>query len=316
MLQLFQNIFGGGDGNRGRYPESLVTQAIERALEGTDARMRLLSGYARKLRPSVLHTIDHVVDLVDQLPAAIPATAASYDTSPALSAFFYSASRMTEILGQDQAWREFRQANPGYSGTATALLVAAREEKHTFGYALVDDKPMSDVAQTLVTFSHPLLRDVCCDEAETRKLLRRRAFDYVLGQALSKMEQKQSERSNLSQRRAVMRAKLALLQKSSAFGASEAESPLELQKKLEAVEEELKSLGADDTVLAANLSILEEVLAHAEKYLWMEQRTLYLEQQHMLRDKPGPGIAAVSLQDLVDPSGRRASVLLLSLGSA
>ena len=69
MFQLFQNIFGSGADAKDHYPESLVTMAIERALEGTDARMRLLPGYAKKLRAPVLHAMNHVVDMVARLPA-------------------------------------------------------------------------------------------------------------------------------------------------------------------------------------------------------------------------------------------------------
>ena len=44
MLKLFQSFFGG-DESRGRYPESLVEAAIERTVDGTDSRLRLLPGY-------------------------------------------------------------------------------------------------------------------------------------------------------------------------------------------------------------------------------------------------------------------------------
>ena len=313
MFQLFQNIFGSGADTKGRYPESLVTMAIERALEGTDARMRLLPGYAKKLRLAVVHAIDHVVDMIDRLPSPVSATSAGYDASPELAAFFYSAARMTDILGKDQAWRAFREANAGYAGPAVALLLAAREEKHTFGYALVDDKPVSDVAQTVVAFNHPVLRDVCREEVDTRRLLRRRAFDYLLGIALARMEEKQSERSNLTQRRAVMRAKLSLLQKGSGFAQGDGENPAALQSKLEVVEQELKQLGADDTVLASNLAILSEVLSAAETYFWLTESTLHLVAQHVLHDKVDAGTTTVILRDLCDGQGHRASALLLAL---
>ena len=59
MLRIFYSIFGG-DEEAGRYPDTLIKAAIERAVDGTDPWLRGLSGYPRKLRPAVLHAIDHV----------------------------------------------------------------------------------------------------------------------------------------------------------------------------------------------------------------------------------------------------------------
>ena len=41
MLKLFQTIFGKND-KAGRYPESLIEMANERAIEGTDPRLRVV----------------------------------------------------------------------------------------------------------------------------------------------------------------------------------------------------------------------------------------------------------------------------------
>ena len=81
MLKLLQSIFGGV--TEGNYPKSLVTAAIERAVDGTDPCLRAISGYKKKLRPAVLRSIDHVVSLVDRLPVPIvlcPAQTAPNET--------------------------------------------------------------------------------------------------------------------------------------------------------------------------------------------------------------------------------------------
>jgi hypothetical protein len=52
MLRLLHSIFGSEQ--KGSYPESLVREAIERAVEGTDPWLRGVSGYRRKLRPAVM----------------------------------------------------------------------------------------------------------------------------------------------------------------------------------------------------------------------------------------------------------------------
>ena len=67
MLKLFQSIFGG-EAVCGQYPEGFIDAAIERAVDGTDPRLRALPGYKNQLRPPVTHAIDHVVALVEGIP--------------------------------------------------------------------------------------------------------------------------------------------------------------------------------------------------------------------------------------------------------
>ena len=68
MLKLFQSMFRPGADKLGTYPEDLIERAVERAVDGTDRRLRAVSGYKKSLRPAVIRAIDHVVALVDALP--------------------------------------------------------------------------------------------------------------------------------------------------------------------------------------------------------------------------------------------------------
>ena len=77
MLKLFHSIFGREAENE-RYPESLIDAAIERAVDGTDSRLRLVSRYKKHLRPSIIHAIDHVTTLVDGIPPPLEAGRADY----------------------------------------------------------------------------------------------------------------------------------------------------------------------------------------------------------------------------------------------
>ena len=61
MLKLFQSIFRPGADKLGAYPEDLIERAIERAVDGTDRRLRAVSGYKKSLRPAVVHAIETLV---------------------------------------------------------------------------------------------------------------------------------------------------------------------------------------------------------------------------------------------------------------
>ena len=77
MLQLFQSIFGAGPQDE-PYPDELISRAIERAVDGTDPRLRALPGYRKKLRAAVIHAIGHVVGLVDSLPVPLELSRAGF----------------------------------------------------------------------------------------------------------------------------------------------------------------------------------------------------------------------------------------------
>jgi len=84
-MNLWHSIFGG-DETPGRYSAAIVDMAIERAVDGTDARLRLLSGYRKRLRPAVLQAIDQVVATVAAIPAAVPVDRRAHHAEPRLAA--------------------------------------------------------------------------------------------------------------------------------------------------------------------------------------------------------------------------------------
>jgi hypothetical protein len=89
-MKLFQSIFGRGE-SVGRYPETLLEQAIERAVDGTDPRLRLVPGYRKRLRQPVIRAIDQVIALVDGFAGPLTAGIDGYGNDSRLAALFASA---------------------------------------------------------------------------------------------------------------------------------------------------------------------------------------------------------------------------------
>jgi xanthine dehydrogenase iron-sulfur cluster and FAD-binding subunit A len=81
MLRLFHSIFGNEPGAN-RYPETLVQAAIERAVGGNGPWLCGCSGYRRKLRPAVVHALDHVVALVDRLDEPVELSRENFGSGP------------------------------------------------------------------------------------------------------------------------------------------------------------------------------------------------------------------------------------------
>lgn len=316
MFKLFASIFGLQDNPPGSaIPDSLLKEAIERALDGTDPRMRILPGYEKTLRAPVTHAIEHVVAMVDALPPAVLASKEERDRNAALAAIFTSSARMDDILSHDSSLRDYLAAATGPVNSVTGLLVVERNEKTGFGYALVDDKLMNDVQQTTVSFDEHRLLDLTASEKEIRRLLRRRAFDYLLSVALAHVSEQRDEREKLTQQRSLLRVKLDILQKGGS-GFSRDMGPQDreaLQTRLEKVETELAALGPVHEVLQNNLTIVAEVLGNSEKHFWGEEKNLRIDQHYVLHNEADTNTPAITFRDVCDSTGKRATLLLLSI---
>src|SRR6478609_907121 len=165
MFKLFENIFGISDKQQDAViPDSLIKMAIERALDGTDPRMRILPGYAKTLHDPVLHAIHHVIAMVDALPVAVQASKEAYEQNIVLGTVFTSAARMNDILAKDNHLCEYLATTSLKPDKTVGLLTLERHEKTSFGYALVDEKLMNDVQQTTVSFDEHRLLDLSSSE--------------------------------------------------------------------------------------------------------------------------------------------------------
>jgi hypothetical protein len=315
-MKLFQSIFGGGEA-RGRYPESLIQAAIERAIEGTDARLRLVPRYQKSLRQSVVHAIDHVIALVDAIPAPLEGTHLEQGAESRLAAVFASAAAMLDMFGRDIALSAFLNTPEGTNvERVTALLLAERLERRILGMDLVGDQVRRDVQQVTVSFAGHRLLDPRESEEEMRRLLRRRAFDHLLTLALARIAEVRVEREDLLRQRDLLRRKLAALEQGGwSFDAPEGAppDPAVLEADLGAISAQLDALGADHGVLHTHLGIVADSLAEAERQLWVENIVLSLDAMNIQRDAGDPSVRRIVLQELHNVRGRSAIMIPISI---
>ena len=314
MLRLFQSIFGGAADVDGRYPERVVDAAIERALDGTDRRLRILPGYRKRLRPLVIHALDHVVRLVEGLPSPIELSRKGYGADPRLSACFASADHLREVVNADRALSDFlASTEAGVAERIIALLVTVKQERKVLGVALEGEILKRDVPQITVSFANHRVVDPATTYEETRRLLKRRAFDHLLGIALGRIAPARRERAGLEQQRALLRRKLMTL-RSGRWGFDEARGKTvinvaEIEAQLAGIEEQLQGLGADAGVLQFHLDMLSEVLSRAEQQLWATPITLILDRMNIKRDQARDNALEIGLEELHSASGRTAILL-------
>lgn len=315
-MKLFHSIFGGSE-SRGRYPESLIEMATERAVDGTDSRLRALPGYRKRLREPVIKAIDHVVALVDAIPEPLMAGAREHGTEPRLAAVFSSAGDMLNLLGRDPALTEFLASAEGCGAErATALLLAERVERKILGMDLVGDQVRRDVPQVAVSFAAHRLLDPHVSEAETRRQLKRRAFDHLLTLALTRIAEARVERADLTRQRDLLRRKLSALEHGGWSFAPMEEGhpdPAAMQTELESITTQLNALGVDQGLLVAHLGIVVDLLGDAERQLWAEPITVFLDPMNIQREARDPTARRLDLWDLRNARDRRVVMLPLTI---
>jgi hypothetical protein len=322
MLKLFQSIFRPGADKLGTYPEDLIERAIERAVDGTDRRLRALSGYRKRLRPAVIHAIDHVVELVDRLPPPLELDRRNYSTDAELNAYFASVDHMNEILSRDTAMRQW-QGSPADTEAERvfALLTMELRERNVLGVALEGDELRHDVAQVTVSFNKHRMVDPSTVEDDTRRLLKRRAFDHLLTLALGGIAEAHGEAADLKRERDLMRSKLATLAAGNwGFDNAtqrEGEAPADPRALEQRIKEIDTQLGALSTgTLQAHLDILVDVLAGAERNLRDELVILSIDRQGV-KQPPASALATpITLTTLHNAAGRSLIVRLASIARA
>jgi hypothetical protein len=314
MLRIFHSIFGG---EAERYPEELIKAAIERAVDGTDPWLRGLSSYSRKLRPAVLHAIDHVVSLVDQLEEALELSRKNYGSDPLLRLFFISTGQMDTLLQTDPALTGFRREG---TQPTWALLAMECEQRRTFGVDLQGDTLVRDVAQVTVGMANHRLLDPAAELSETLRLLKRRAFDHLLSLALARIVTVEQGREELLNRRTLLQSKHDLLEGSGwGFSDSTLAVPSQLDdvhRQLEEIEKQLLEFGGDDRYLEKHLEILTGVLANAEHQLWSEPLSLIVDRMGIKRSTATADAPELPLMELHNAAGRRLVVRLVKIPPA
>ena len=305
MLRIFHALFGADTENE-RYPEEMIEAAIERAVDGTNPWLRGLTGYRRKLRPSVLHAIDHIVALANSMQTPLELSRESYGREPQLQLFFISCEQMEEVLRTDPELTVFRASDGNANRPAWAQLVMKCEQHRAFGVDLLGETLVRDVPQITVSMSGHRLLDPTADLAETRNHLMKRSFEHLLELALARIAAVEEVREGLIEQRTLLQAKHDVLEQTGWGFSAPSESSLqvaELHRQLDNIEKQLLEVGGDDAYIEKDLEILIDVLSSAEHQLWVDSLILIVDRMGIKRNKASDDAPELVLRELHNAAG-------------
>jgi len=318
MLNFLSSLFTPDTGESDGLDKSLIERATERAVDGTDPRLRALGNYRKQLREPVELAVRHVIELIDSLPEAVPLSRQGYSADPRLRAFFASNDHLQEVLGGFSVISEYLQDLPGLKPDEIfGLLTMEWKERNTLGMERQGDRVRKDVAQITVSFFNHRFACPADNEEETRLEMKKRAFDYLLKLALEKIQAGRGKRQELQREQRLLDKKLDAM-RAGAWGLeamfSTGEEPApnldDLAAKIDAVESELLELGDASGGLEQSLEQLAEVLSQPAHWLYRDDVHLRLNHMGVKMDESSSGpVNDLQLIGLFSASGERRIVL-------
>ena len=276
--------------------------AVERVIDATDPRLRLLGNARERLCPAVTRALDYADRVAASLPPCIETSPQNWAQSPVLRAFFVRPPDVAEALAGSRDLQDFLASTAGAGLDRVCCVVAAtRSEQTVLGAALEGEILRHDVEQKTVSFRHFRLFGF----AATEDALRRRIADIVLeGLVIAALRevavrQQQGERLVFSQR--LLAGRLQLLEQSRAgLDALECDTyhgrDIErLRGQLDANAAELHALESAGKGLEATLGGIIRTLDDAESVIHAEPLAFHLDAMNILVPPDRPGAAEVPL---------------------
>ncbi|MEJ2309174.1 MAG: hypothetical protein P8Z78_07640 [Gammaproteobacteria bacterium] len=269
---------------------AMIDRALEKVIDGTDSRIRLVPNYKRKLFKSIITALDHADRLVEQIPYTIDLDSRHFIDDPYTRALFPTLSGLRRVCHQSSELREFfRESEHWNASQSTALLCMHRNEETVYGMELDGDHVIKDVCQQRVTFDDHHLYSPAEDEQEARLGLKCCIFEGLVNTALANLSQMRKRRLELETRQQVLNARIRsqgrlgstspdfqrLVRERGDLGSEERE--------LKSIEKELEEIGY---LTPENcLQQVSATLSDPEKFIRVKNLSYRLDNNNIIRNK-------------------------------
>ena len=322
MLKLLHSIFASPSRQTAGVDENIIQRATEHVIDGTDPRLRAVSGYRKKLRPAVERSVEYVIELVDGLAPPIDFGRAQFGTDARLRAFFASADRLQEVVSESDVMRSYMsRGEAAMSDSVYVLFGVEREERTVLGMETDGDIVRRDVKQVVVNFRNHEFLDPTGDEDATRWELKKRAFDHLVARALQTMVVERKGRDKLAQERGLLQRKLRELHSGNwGFGSflehehPEERDASEIEQRVADIETELNRIGSGTVDLDGYLEGVAAILSEPREHLHINPVSMTLNQMSVkIPEGSDPYASTLSLEEVGSSDGNRAIILLARL---
>lgn len=259
-----------------------IRDAVEGVVDGTDSRIRLVSGYQKKLHAAVGTALEYADELVDRIPGAIEVDRAGFASNPYFNAFFVNFADLQSVFGRSSEIRDFldEYRNQGMS-ECCALLCMRKTEKTVMGVELTGDILKKDVAQVAVSFSEHMLHSPAPTEVEAREGLKRCLFGGLVTHALERIAALRLENRRLQNARQMLNARLMHLQSQLGSNGDRLESRTSLLHDIEQTRLEISRIDSEVTNVPPltpqqSLEQVKDVFSQPQQFVRLRSQALTL----------------------------------------
>ncbi len=324
VLRLLQSLFSATPDPAGKFDPALIRAAIERVVDGTDPRLRMVRHYRKKLWTAVERSIEYVTELVDALPPPVEIRSHSFMTDPRLRALFTSTRHLQEILSFGNELHHYRQRIGGLPTDLYAMLRTERIEKAVLGIALEGNMIRRDVPQITVNFHNHHVAFPAGSETKTRREVKKRAFDYLIETALDRLVAVRTQKQQLEQQqRQLLQRKIKLLRGANTAleplldpHTADLSTPASIDKRLREIEVELGRIRADSATLDDHLAKVVVTLREPEKHLRLDRVSMTLDHMNIKADKNSSrNTSMLTFDDVLLGKGRRITAMFIRFPS-
>ncbi len=129
-------------------------EIVESVVTSTNARIRIVGNYKKRLRRSIKSLLEYVDLLVMVIPDPIDANPDHFGIDQHMNAFFVNKEHITETFGSSESLRQFlKDPKNIHVGDIYTILLMSKLKKTVFGSKCVGDIILSDVKQKRLSFS-------------------------------------------------------------------------------------------------------------------------------------------------------------------
>jgi DNA-binding transcriptional MerR regulator len=324
LKDLIGNLLESFDQSKELHSLDLQTQemldnALERVVDGTDPKIRLVPGYRRKLSRSILASLEHADNLINQISEPIDINTSEFVGNPYLRAFFPTLEGLRKVFRQSSELRDYFSETEYYDQSMSCALLCMRKSEETvLGMELDGDRVVRDVKQTRVSFSGHRIYSPRETEVAARRELKCCLFEGLVVNALEKISELRQKRARLETEQQMLSSRLRSGRERAVDDALDSSivsnprlSRQQLTEQLDAVKNQLREIGYITPEIS--LKLVNDTLSRPEDFVKLEHLSLSIDKSGIRRDElmASPSVSRLELSE-VRIMGQPARVVTLA----
>jgi len=249
--------------------QRLVTQdTLERVIDSTDPRIRLVSGYQRRLTQAISTSFDYIEQVIECIPSVVQVNSGSFVSDSSVNAFFANPRELQKTLRHSSELVDyFQQYENHHAESCWALLCMRKSERQILGMDLAADQVRREVRQVSVSFHHHHIQSPAASEQDAREGLKLCLFEGLITSSLAELSELRARRRNLMTRLRIVRGRMREYPTGS-------RDRNDAETELSRLTEELKITGLPTP--AACLQRVTSTFLHPEQFVRMRRLSLKL----------------------------------------